>query len=82
MSTTDPDKPLYLNGEGSDKHGTWSEMAPLLTCGHYGQAHDDRSSVWDFPHEAWICPECGEERQMDMRLQLLLDADDGWSYLT
>lgn len=45
-------------------------LAPLLSCGHYGNPIFENSSQWDFPHEALICPVCGEERQMDLRVQL------------
>lgn len=67
------DTPLCINSEDDEGH---SYMAPLLTCGHYGKATFDRSSLWDFPEDAWICPECGEERQMDLRVQVILI--EGW----
>lgn len=44
-------------------------LAPLLSCGHYGEAIFENSSQWDFPHEALICPVCGQERQMHVRVQ-------------
>lgn len=65
----DIDPPLYINSE--DDEGC-SYIAPLLTCGHHGKPTFDRSSLWDFPGDAWICPECGQERQMDLRVQILL----------
>jgi len=48
-------------------------LCPLLTCGHYGDPIFEASSQWDFPHEARKCPTCGEERQMDLRLQIYLE---------
>lgn len=63
---------LYINSEGRDKHGTWNQISPLLSCGHFGPAIIDRSSTWDFPDEPMQCPECKEIRQMDVRLQALI----------
>ena len=47
-------------------------LKPLLTCGHYGHAVHPSSSVWDFPADVFTCPECGEDRQLDLRLQVIL----------
>lgn len=63
------DKPLVINSEDDEGH---SYMSPLLTCGHYGKATFDRSSLWDFPGDAWDCPDGCGERQMDLRVQIQL----------
>ena len=65
----EPELFLYFEEEDGSIH-----MAPLLTCGHYGKPIFECSSLWDFPADAHTCPECGEERQMDLRVQLAVMA--------
>lgn len=63
---TEPD--LYVVTE----HDGVARIAPLLTCGHYGKSVHPCSSLWDFPDEAWVCPACAEERQINLKVQHLL----------
>ena len=57
---------------------TMTGLCGLLTCGHFSGPVHEASSVWDFPDEAHGCPTCGEDRQLDLRLQAALVADDDW----
>jgi hypothetical protein len=57
----------------NDEHGSFVLCRPLLACGHWGTPVHECSSTWDFPHEALFCEECNEERQMDVRLQHILN---------
>lgn len=50
-----------------------SMVSVLLTCGHYSAPIPQRSSVWDFPDEAHICPEGCGDRQLDIRYQVALN---------
>lgn len=63
---------LYLLVEGLPAEAEEMFVSPLLTCGHYGLAITDQSDVWNHPDEAWRCPSCSEERQIDLRLQVQL----------
>jgi hypothetical protein len=71
---TEPD--LYIASQNSDAHHTWTEVALLLTCGHYTHPIYERSSLWDFLHEPFKCRTCGEERQVDLRIQAAVGAGD------
>jgi len=51
-------------------------VRPLLSCGHYDRPVFFASSQWDFPHEAHVCPVCGETRQWDLRVQAAII--EGW----
>lgn len=47
-------------------------IAPLLTCGHYGDRIHGKAAVWEKPDEAFACPTCGDVRQMSLELQFKL----------
>jgi hypothetical protein len=67
---------LLRFGWGQENRDRVEEFArPLLTCGHYGEPVFCHSSQWDFPADAHRCPECGEARQWDLRLQAEIMAE-------
>ena len=39
----------------------------LLACGHYSRPIYNRSSQWDFPGEAQVCPTCSVDGPMHDR---------------
>jgi len=45
-----------------------------LACGHYVDIFI-HSSQWDFPDEPQHCDECGELRQLALRVQLVIYAE-------
>ena len=44
-----------------------------LTCGHFSGPVSVGSSWFDFPDDPEHCPQCNEERQMDLGLQAYLN---------
>ena len=67
-STPDPTA-LVIVEDRNDGYGTHRYLRPLLTCGHFGDGIFEASSDWNFVDESRTCPTCGQDRQMDLRLQ-------------